>query len=236
MTSPLWTIDQLADAVERAFRSQDAPDQRSGRVREVPDKRTIRYYTTLGLVDRPAEMRGRTAYYGQRHLLQLVAIKRLQSAGQSLVQIQTMLAGADATMLQRQANLPADFDAIGETAAPPMLSAPSEDLQRAAVELPAAPRASFWAAPVEPRTARTVALTSHFTPHRAIHLKLAEGVTLVLEGEACERLEALPPEARSQLLAEAAGLVQDALQREPLSPFTEDAALCQRPPDQEPLA
>lgn len=229
MTSPLWTIDQLADAVERAFRSQDAPDQRSGRVREVPDKRTIRYYTTLGLLDRPAEMRGRTAYYGRRHLLQLVAIKRLQSAGQTLVQIQSILAGADAATLQRQANLPADFDVLAE-AAPAVEASPIEQPPSAA------PRASFWAAPVEPPAVRTVALTSHFAPRRAIHLKLAEGVTLVLEGEACERLEELPPEARGQLLAEAAGLVQDALQREPLSPYAQDAALCQRPPDQEPLA
>jgi|GEM_PF-1309563 len=231
MTSPLWTIDQLADAVEQAFRSQDAPDQRSGRVREVPDKRTIRYYTTLGLLDRPAEMRGRTAYYGRRHLLQLVAIKRLQSAGQTLVQIQALLAAADQATLQLQANLPADFDAVAEAAAPAADIAPIPQAPAAA------PRASFWAAPVEPPAARTVALASRFAPHRAMHLKLAEGVTLVLEGDACERLEELPPEARSQLLADAAGLVQDALSRQPLSPYAQDAALCQRPPsDQEPLA
>ena len=45
----------------------------------VPDARTIRYYATLGLIDRPEAFRGRTALYGARHLSQLVAIKRLQA-------------------------------------------------------------------------------------------------------------------------------------------------------------
>ena len=30
----------------------------NGRVRDVPDRRTIRYYTTIGLLDRPAEVSG----------------------------------------------------------------------------------------------------------------------------------------------------------------------------------
>ncbi len=71
----------------------DYAGQANGRVREVPDQRTIRYYTTLGLIDRPAEMRGRTALYGVRHLLQLVAIKRLQTHGLSLAEIQTRVVG-----------------------------------------------------------------------------------------------------------------------------------------------
>ena len=75
---PLWTIDELGAVVALAL-SVDYAGQANGRVREVPDRRTIRYYTTLGLIDRPARMRGRTALYGRRHLLQLVAIKRLQA-------------------------------------------------------------------------------------------------------------------------------------------------------------
>ncbi len=54
---------------------------------------TIRYYTTLGLIDRALEMRGRTALYGPRHLLQLVAIKKLQAKGQALAEVQRTLAG-----------------------------------------------------------------------------------------------------------------------------------------------
>src|ERR1043165_8097616 len=60
----------------------------NGQVRAVPDERTIRSYGTLGLLDGPAAMRGRTALYGARHLAQVVAIKRLQTAGRSLAGIQ----------------------------------------------------------------------------------------------------------------------------------------------------
>jgi hypothetical protein len=46
-------------------------------------------------------MRGRTALYGGRHLLQLLAIKRLQSQGKSLTEIQTELTGATDAALRR---------------------------------------------------------------------------------------------------------------------------------------
>ena len=101
-SSTLWTIQQLCDEVARALAVGYAGTP-NGRVRDVPDLRTIRYYTTIGLLDRPAEMRGRTALYGPRHLLQLVAIKKLQARGQSLSQIQQAMAGATDAMLRRLA-------------------------------------------------------------------------------------------------------------------------------------
>ncbi len=91
-SEPLWTLDELAAAVEKAL-SEGYEGAASGRVRDVPDRRTIRYYTTLGLIDRPAAMRGRTALYGRRHLLQLVAIKKLQARGRSLTEVQQELTG-----------------------------------------------------------------------------------------------------------------------------------------------
>src|SRR6266511_973198 len=66
-------------------------------------RRSGTYYTTLGLLDRPAEMRGRTAYYGPRHLLQLLAIKRLQAAGRTLTEIQQTLLGLSEGELRRLA-------------------------------------------------------------------------------------------------------------------------------------
>ena len=78
----LWTIHQLSAEVERVL-AVDYEGSRNGRVRDIPDLRTIRYYTTAGLLERPAEMRGRTALYGRRHLLQLVAIKKLQARAES---------------------------------------------------------------------------------------------------------------------------------------------------------
>ena len=84
----------------------DYGGQQSGRVRDVPDLRTIRYYTTLGLLDKPAEMRGRRALYCGRHALQLAAIKRLQAHGLSLVELQQAIAGADDKQLHRWVGLP----------------------------------------------------------------------------------------------------------------------------------
>src|SRR5947209_4992852 len=90
-TQNLWTIDELGSRVALAL-SEDYDGQASGRVREVPDRRTIRYYTTLGLLDRPT-LRGRTALYCRRHLLQLVSIKRLQAQGLTLAELQARLLG-----------------------------------------------------------------------------------------------------------------------------------------------
>jgi DNA-binding transcriptional MerR regulator len=53
--------------------------QRGHKVTEVPDARTVRYYITEGLVDRPGGSAGPGAVYGYRHLLKIVAIKALQS-------------------------------------------------------------------------------------------------------------------------------------------------------------
>lgn len=105
MNAALWTIDQLGAQVALAL-SVDYDGAGSGRVRDVPDQRTIRYYTTLGLIDRPAEMRGRTALYGRRHLLQLVAIKRLQAKGRTLAELQAELVGRSNVQLQRIAKVP----------------------------------------------------------------------------------------------------------------------------------
>jgi DNA-binding transcriptional MerR regulator len=105
MQEPRWTLDELAERVDTAL-AVDYPGQPSGRVRPVPDRRAIRWYTTIGLVDRPVAHRGRTALYGPRHLLQLVAVKRLQARGLPLVAIQQELAGATDSQLARVARLP----------------------------------------------------------------------------------------------------------------------------------
>jgi MerR HTH family regulatory protein len=104
-TPTMWTLDELAERVDAAL-SVGYDGQSSGRVREVPDQRAIRYYTTLGLVDRPIARRGSTVLYGRRHLLQLVAIKKLQARGLPLARIQLELAGATDEQLQRVAQLP----------------------------------------------------------------------------------------------------------------------------------
>lgn len=103
----LWTLDELTAEVALAL-AVDYDGPANGQVREVPDVRTIRYYTTLGLLDRPAAMRGRTALYGPRHLWQLVAIKRLQTHGLSLAEIQARLVGLTDGALRKLARVSAD--------------------------------------------------------------------------------------------------------------------------------
>jgi DNA-binding transcriptional MerR regulator len=105
---PIWTLDELGAQVALVL-AVDYAGAPNGRVRDVPDRRTIRYYTTLGLLDRPAEMRGRTAWYGRRHLLQLVSIKRMQARGLSLAEIQQRLVGLTDGELSRLAELPAGW-------------------------------------------------------------------------------------------------------------------------------
>jgi DNA-binding transcriptional MerR regulator len=91
-TQERWTLAELTARVAIALTEADI-DQQSARVRDVPNARTIRYYTTIGLLDRPLAFRGRTALYGRRHLLQIVAIKRLQARGEALEAVQQRLLG-----------------------------------------------------------------------------------------------------------------------------------------------
>jgi DNA-binding transcriptional MerR regulator len=107
-----WTLDELVAQAERAL-ANGAAGADDGRVREVPDRRTVRYYTTLGLLDRPAEMRGRTGLYGRKHLLQLVAVKRLQARGLALAEIQQRLLGLTERELAPLAGVSEEAPAAG---------------------------------------------------------------------------------------------------------------------------
>jgi len=124
----MWTIDELVERVGVAL-AAEYPGAPNGRVRDVPDRRAVRWYATTGLVDRPSAMRGRTALYEARHLLQLVAVKRLQADGRTLAEIQSELAGATDVRLAAIARVPEGLLAGGEHA------------------LGGAPRARFWATP-----------------------------------------------------------------------------------------
>ncbi|MEU7885141.1 MerR family transcriptional regulator [Microbispora bryophytorum] len=116
----------------------DGPQQRAnGRVRELPNERLIRWYTTIGLLDPPLGRRGRVALYGRRHLLQLVAVKRRQAEGLSIAAIQAELTGATDAMLQRVAGL------TGLPPAPPPESPPESAAEPALRPLvPPSPRSA----------------------------------------------------------------------------------------------
>lgn len=154
----MWTLDELLERVSAALTAEysGAPN---GRVRDVPDRRAVRWYATTGLVDRPSAMRGRTALYGQRHLLQLVAVKRLQSQGRTLAEVQAALAGATDATLAEIARVPARL--LDSGAAPP----------------PEAVRPRFWAEPVAAPVAPPPA------PAKALNgVALDGGAVLLLPG------------------------------------------------------
>jgi len=70
---------------------QVAPTQTKYRVTEMPSERTIRFYTANSLVDKPVARQGAHARYGYRHLLQVMAIKYLQSQYLPLVKIRSLV-------------------------------------------------------------------------------------------------------------------------------------------------
>jgi DNA-binding transcriptional MerR regulator len=98
-----WTLPELVSEV--AARIAALPPPKNGQVRAVPDDRTVRYYGTIGLLDRPLAMRGRTALYGRKHLAQVVAIKRLQHAEKSLADIQALWPTLDDATLARMSGV-----------------------------------------------------------------------------------------------------------------------------------
>lgn len=88
----LWTLEELSQLSQNEMERRRIPSP-GGRVSQIPSARTIRYYTSLGLVDRPNGYDGGLAQYGQRHLKQLLAIKILQSEYLPLPEIQKQLYG-----------------------------------------------------------------------------------------------------------------------------------------------
>ncbi|MEU8271807.1 MerR family transcriptional regulator [Sphaerisporangium sp. NPDC049002] len=187
--SDTWTIGELAERAATTLRPTQRPN---GRVRDVPNERLIRWYTTIGLLDPPLTRRGRVALYGRRHLLQLIAVKRRQADGRSIADIQAELAGAADSTLEAIANIPAD-------GLPPGGTGPDGDLD-GKPGLPAA-RPRFWAqrpaapaeAAPEPAAAAVPAglpgLDGDAPPGARlpglVHgVRLAPGVTLLLEGRA----------------------------------------------------
>lgn len=97
---PTLTLDELSEELGRLLnRHALLGVQNDNRVSPVPDARTIRYYTTLGLIDRP-RINGRQAMYGKRHLLQILSIKALQAINLPLAEIQTRLYGRSDSELE----------------------------------------------------------------------------------------------------------------------------------------
>jgi DNA-binding transcriptional MerR regulator len=147
-----WTLDELVRRAAEALAAQDVRVP-NGRVTPLPDRRVVRWYATIGLVDRPLAYRGRTALYGRRHLLQVVAVKRRQAEGRSLAEIQAELAGATDRTLRELAQI--DLDDISDA------------------QPPSRPR--FWAEPPPPPASTE--------PDLRYGVPLHPSVTLMLHGQ-----------------------------------------------------
>lgn len=218
-----WTIDQLSQLVAEVL-SADYPGQSNGRVRQVPDVRTIRWYTSIGLLDRPAAMRGRTGLYGRRHLAQIVAVKRLQADGLTLAEVQQQLIGADEGTLERIARLGHVAEPVAETAA--SASAPESGVEATTG------RGRFWSArPMQASAPRAATAAKSTAPAEGptgalIHgIRLAPGVSLLLDGTGTA-----PDDEALAVIAQAARPLLDALQA--LGLGTEQRGTGQKPSDE----
>jgi hypothetical protein len=194
-TGRRYTLAGLAEASAAALDALGVA-ARNGQVRDRPDIRMLRYYSALGLVDRPAEMAGRTALYGDRHLLQVIAVKALQARGASLSDVQRSLVGASEQELRLAAGpgLPAALaaaTAAPATAAPatgapatgaPATGAPAGDIP-APAEAGPPQRDAFWLTPPAPAWATAM------PPRQMTAVPLAPGATLLIDGDGAGRTD-----------------------------------------------
>ncbi|SLM27555.1 conserved hypothetical protein [Desulfamplus magnetovallimortis] len=92
-------MDELL-SIANYFIDMIVPDQPSERVSRKLTDRNIRYYIQQKLVDRPVGKDGLAALYGYRHLLQLIAVKRLQTSYLPVKKIAELIKGkTDAELL-----------------------------------------------------------------------------------------------------------------------------------------
>jgi DNA-binding transcriptional MerR regulator len=103
-----WTLVELSSRAEARLAELGLHESPvDGRVSRAADPRTVRYYQSLGILDRPLSYEGHKARYGPRHLLQLLAVKALQRYRLPLAEIQTRLYGrSDAELEALLASVP----------------------------------------------------------------------------------------------------------------------------------
>ena len=160
----IWKLDELAEK-SREFLDQEGD---SNRIQWKPNGRQIRYYTTLGLLDKPFGGRGQGATYGPKHLLQLIAIKRLQHQGLKLADIQQILTGQSKQKLAELLGYSAEWLEELET--------PTEEPE------PQRRDSDFWSVIPEPPVRHTPVSAFY-------HFDLAPGATFMASESAVEHLD-----------------------------------------------
>lgn len=185
MKQPTWNLKELARQ-STLFLNEDGQSQR---ITWKPNPRQIRYYTTLGMLDRPFGGRGYGNTYGPKHLLQLLAIKQLQHQGLKLAEIQSMIAG----MTEKKLAELLRFD-------PQWLE---ELTTRPAAASSARREEPFW--------------TDRPTKHKSktfVHLELQPGITLVVDES---QLNGMTPAQQTRLASEMNAVWQSHHREDPAS-------------------
>jgi DNA-binding transcriptional MerR regulator len=159
MKTGRWTMKELLKE-STLYLTEDGD---SNRIQWKPNGRQIRYYVTLGLLDKPFGGRGYGNTYDAKHLLQLLSIKRLQHQGLKLSEIQPMLAGLTEARLAELLGF--SFDWLE-----PATETPVTENSRADTD--------FWSVvpPVAPPP-----VNSRQPNRRLLHLDLENGATLVVD-------------------------------------------------------
>jgi DNA-binding transcriptional MerR regulator len=75
--------------------------QERGTVSDLPDERTVRYYLAEGLLSAAEEKQGTASVFGYRHLLQLLAVKKLQAEHLPIRKIRELVEGRELRELER---------------------------------------------------------------------------------------------------------------------------------------
>src|SRR5262245_51674711 len=198
-----WTLSGLVAEVEARIAALPAP--RNGQVRAIPDERTIRYYATIGLLDRPSAMRGRTALYGRKHVAQIIAIKRLQTMGRSLAEIQGLWPTLDDHTLARMSGV--ELPAPGKPPVRPAFW--KREAASAPVSTDGSPDASGDAPAAMPFAA---AMPENARPAVELRLELAPGAVLSLSVDESAAVTLTPADVRA-LRAAAAPLLAELASR-----------------------
>jgi DNA-binding transcriptional MerR regulator len=90
MNADTFSVSDLAAQLNQWCKQHGVEPLHNGAGTEVT-VRNIRYYQSLGLVDRPLSADGRG--FAEKHRLQLIAIRLLQAKGLPLARIQSLVSG-----------------------------------------------------------------------------------------------------------------------------------------------
>ena len=92
-------LPEFATVAERVVNAMNL-EQSRGTVTSVPEERTIRYYLAEGLIQPTNERQGTASVFGYIHLLQVVAVKKLQAEHLPIRKIRELVSGKSETELE----------------------------------------------------------------------------------------------------------------------------------------